>query len=344
MWPLPACRRLPALSALLLAPLAVCAETQAAVTIGSSLSAAPTSACTSPTGCTATTLSSVSRPVAAPSNGVVVRFRIKHGPAPPGTGFKFKILTPVSSDPVSFVLAWQSPQIPFGDYTTGGTDLMQPLDARNRPAGVAISAGQRIAASAPGGVGFQGSVPGSAVGEHDGDHASGSAGYSTHGGHEALINADVEPDADRDGYGDESQDNCPTLANDQSTNPCPATPPAETRPSDYVEPRIGRLTSRRRSLSSLSRRGLGVAVACAGPCSARGRLVMRTRAGRAVTVGGGRRRSASGASFRLKLKLTRTGRRLLRRSRRATSLSVRISASDARSTSSRRQRLVVTPR
>jgi hypothetical protein len=41
-------------------------------------------------------------------------------------------------------------------------------------------------------------------------------------GAELLVNADIEPDADRDGFGDETQDNCPTIANpDQSTNPCP---------------------------------------------------------------------------------------------------------------------------
>jgi hypothetical protein len=42
-------------------------------------------------------------------------------------------------------------------------------------------------------------------------------------GAELLLNADVEPDQDADGFGDESQDNCPSLPNDQRTNPCPST-------------------------------------------------------------------------------------------------------------------------
>ncbi|MEA2375535.1 MAG: hypothetical protein QOD53_1998, partial [Thermoleophilaceae bacterium] len=42
-------------------------------------------------------------------------------------------------------------------------------------------------------------------------------------GNELLLNADVEPDQDADGFGDDSQDNCPSIPNDQRTNPCPST-------------------------------------------------------------------------------------------------------------------------
>ena len=40
---------------------------------------------------------------------------------------------------------------------------------------------------------------------------------------ELLVQAVVEPDGDADGFGDETQDNCPSLPNDQRTNPCPST-------------------------------------------------------------------------------------------------------------------------
>jgi len=40
---------------------------------------------------------------------------------------------------------------------------------------------------------------------------------------ELLINATIEPDADHDGYGDETQDACPTVAN--NGGPCPPSPP-----------------------------------------------------------------------------------------------------------------------
>jgi hypothetical protein len=42
-------------------------------------------------------------------------------------------------------------------------------------------------------------------------------------GTETLINATLEPDADHDGYGDETQDACPTVAN--NGGPCPPPPP-----------------------------------------------------------------------------------------------------------------------
>jgi hypothetical protein len=43
---------------------------------------------------------------------------------------------------------------------------------------------------------------------------------SSDAGRELLLNADVEKDADGDGFGDESQDNCPTIPNDQTDKPC----------------------------------------------------------------------------------------------------------------------------
>jgi hypothetical protein len=42
---------------------------------------------------------------------------------------------------------------------------------------------------------------------------------------ELLINADIEPDADNDGYGDETQDKCPTNPGDGR---CPDTDPPQT--------------------------------------------------------------------------------------------------------------------
>lgn len=48
------------------------------------------------------------------------------------------------------------------------------------------------------------------------------------GGVELMVAADVEADADGDGFGDETQDNCPKIANDQSSNPCP---PADRPPA-----------------------------------------------------------------------------------------------------------------
>ena len=346
--------RLTALASLAVVPLLVCAGSEAATTIGSDLAGAPESACLSTSGCTATNLSSGgAQPLTSPSGGVVVRFRIKHGPTLGPATYRLKIL---SGGPASFALEWQSAAMLFDSFSPDGVDVIAPVDGAGRPRGVAIFAGQRIGAFAPAGVGFQSASPGSAVAEHDGDHASGTAGYSPFAGYEALINADIEPDADGDGYGDESQDNCPAVANDQTSNPCPASPPPAAAgtpapavtprvPAGYAKPRIGRVARARTSLSRLSRGGLSVPIACYGACRAEGSLVMSTTSARLLVVGRGRRRSTTGGRFRLKVGLTGRGRRLLRRTRcRRVRLGLRASASDAWGRSARRQRLIVSRR
>jgi hypothetical protein len=58
-------------------------------------------------------------------------------------------------------------------------------------------------------------------------------------GRELLLAADVEHDIDGDGFGDETQDNCPTIANDQTSNPCPpgtAPPSAPSQAGSAVLP------------------------------------------------------------------------------------------------------------
>jgi hypothetical protein len=47
---------------------------------------------------------------------------------------------------------------------------------------------------------------------------------------EVAYNADVEPDADQDGYGDETQDLCPTSATTALPCPCWRRPPKTPQP------------------------------------------------------------------------------------------------------------------
>ena len=318
MWWLSAYHRLPALAALLSALLCAPAGARAATTIGSDLSGAPVSACTSVTGCTATPLTTGgARPVTAPAPGTLVRFRVKHGPTPPGAAYTLKVLSGSGSivgGLASFTLARQVGPIPFDSLSPGGIDVL--------PAGFRIAAGQRIGIFAPGGVGFQAPVAGSVLAEHDADHTAGTAAYSTHAGYEPLINADIELDAAR-----------PPAA-------IPPPPAPTAIPAGYARPRIARLRRPRRSLRSLLRRGLTVSIACHGPCSANATLV--SRGGSAL--GRGRRRTASGGRFGLKVKLTRRGRRVVRGIRRDARLTLRVSASDRWGRSSRRQRITVTRR
>jgi hypothetical protein len=50
-------------------------------------------------------------------------------------------------------------------------------------------------------------------------------------GIELMVNAAVELDADADGFGDETQDNCPKIPNDQTSNPCTAAPAPGSQPT-----------------------------------------------------------------------------------------------------------------
>lgn len=49
---------------------------------------------------------------------------------------------------------------------------------------------------------------------------------------ELMVNATIEPDVDHDGYGDETQDTCPTAAT--NGGPCPPPPPAEPVPDTSI--------------------------------------------------------------------------------------------------------------
>ena len=60
------------------------------------------------------------------------------------------------------------------------------------------------------------------------DDAKDARPTSSSTGRELLLNADIEKDEDGDGFGDETQDNCPTVANDQTDKPCSTATPTPT--------------------------------------------------------------------------------------------------------------------
>ena len=233
----------------------------ASVTVGSNLSLNPTGRCATNL-CTAVQMSGGSGTIQAPSSGVIVAFRIKHGPVMPATAVVgFKVL---SGTGPSFTHVLGTRQFPFApeNRSSGGITTVEELDANGRPRGVPIEAGERIAAVVQDASGnpaqsvtFFGSQFGATVGVVGFDHVSGTANYNSNSEFEALINGTVEGDADRDGYGDETQDNCSTVANDQTTNPCvtpePPPPPLSGPPvlgeSFVVEPVNGQTFVKRGS-------------------------------------------------------------------------------------------------
>jgi hypothetical protein len=169
----------------------------------------------------------------APLDGVVTAFRVKHGRggASPGA-YAWRILTgaasPFAGRPATpsgqndVYLAWPPSANP-------GIETWFPTDAQGHAVGVPIRAGELIALwtekMADGGTApaFGAFSSGASYLRHDGgDHASGSQAYAVFNGLEALIQGAIEPDADGDQYGDETQDPCPGVP---GLGPCPAPQP-----------------------------------------------------------------------------------------------------------------------
>jgi hypothetical protein len=141
-----------------------------------------------------------------------------------------------------------------------------------------------------------------------------------------AINADLEPDADGDGYGDITQDGCPASAAHQGA--CPVEPgPGPTGPLE----RFGVADLLRRSLSYAGGRVLRVPVGCpataercAGVIEARTKVRRTTgSAARVVRLGRARFSIPGGRTRTLRIRLSQAARRVLR-SRRRTRLTMLI--------------------
>src|SRR3954454_7734211 len=201
--------------------LSVAAEpAAAAVTVGSALAARAdvVTSCRSPEGCTAVAAALGGRSGAVGADGVVVRWRVRS--ATRGT-VALQVLRAVGG----------------GAYATVGTAPSQRLVSRPRAGRDTLYA---FTARVPV---HRGDVLGVRVGRGPAGifHLRRSAAYLTldfepaiAGGAprvptraldaaELLLNDDVDPDADGAGFGVETQDNCPSIPNDQTTNPCPST-------------------------------------------------------------------------------------------------------------------------
>ena len=119
------------------------------------------------------------------------------------------------------------------------------------PARIPVRAGDAIAldrdARAGGIFHSYGQEPSYAVAEFApplADDAAGRQPTSVRTGRELLLNADIENDGDGDGFGDESQDNCPTIANDQTDRPCTTEAPQTTGPAGPTSETIGNTPQR----------------------------------------------------------------------------------------------------
>lgn len=198
----------------------------AAQTVGSDLSGIPTGGTIPATFFQFGTPTASAVPVTAGAPGVVVSFKFKNGETGlnPGT-VKFAVLSRVGAT-TFFTGRSGSPALPVPPTATGGTSITEhvPLDAAGRPRGVPIGAGEYVGVALTGTPNSYASAPGGALAISGGDQSGSTANYSTAVNNlEVLVQARVESDADGDGYGDESQDQCPTSAATQGA--CPVQPP-----------------------------------------------------------------------------------------------------------------------
>jgi hypothetical protein len=204
---------------------------RASVDVGSNFSATPTTAQAigfSITQNTAPTAASL--PLTSPTSGVVVLILVKHANSGANPGiYGFRVL---SGSPTTFSTNGIPAELPDFNWpanqTSGISDFHPSLGGT--PKGIPISAGDRLGVVRSSGTSGEGAQiisnnsPGGSTGSASVIHNSGSASYLSMPDFELLMQYRVEPDADHDGYGDETQDQCPSSA--ASHGACPPAPPA----------------------------------------------------------------------------------------------------------------------
>ena len=152
-------------------------------------------------------------PIAAPSAGVVTKWKVNSA-VPTAVGQKLQILRPTGNPNEFQTVAESAP----GTVSSGlnSFDTRLPIRAGDRPA-VAAAPGGSVAAT----LYCSTANPGDEMGALTPASTLGSTKtYPPAPGLVAAISAVVEPDADNDGYGDETQDKCPRSAAVQTTA-CP---------------------------------------------------------------------------------------------------------------------------
>jgi hypothetical protein len=202
------------------------AGAEAAVDFGSNLNATPGVAVDCPDGCTMWNRSIVSADKlagdAAPSSGVIVRFTVKHSS---NGGGLFEPPIHLRAIHQSSPGVWQGLAAGSPDVRLSNTAGTETFTTR-----VPIAAGDLIGIEAVGepfGAVFAlAVVPGGgySISEPALTSTPSPATFSD-SNHEVLLQARLEPDADGDGFGDETQDGCSTSA--QSQTVCP--PPPATK-------------------------------------------------------------------------------------------------------------------
>ncbi len=217
------------------AALASPASGSAAVTIGSDLEGTPHSA-----GCDVIQLCTLvqtqltvddraSGGLTAPSDGVVTRFRVKSGANSTAPVFLRVIRQSAGPGLTATGAGTSAGFVPPANAISPSFPVRLPIQANDR-IGLNCCLGATNDIEANGGTGDSVAIWGisGAGGAPLGDGDT-PRDQDTNDQEVLLLQADIEPDADRDNFGDETQDLCPTNAAIQAACPLAATtPPAPT--------------------------------------------------------------------------------------------------------------------
>jgi hypothetical protein len=209
--------------------LAVPASASGAVTIGSDLAPDPTTSpdCPPQSACTLANFSFPGQQVSPPFDGVVVRWRIRSGGDADVADepVRLKVVRNVGGGGYMGVSTSASRTIsdPGPTPKTFTFPTRQPITVADLVALDLDSDHQNliIRALSQTGVTFARWQPSLLDGQERAPEILGPPGD------EHLFNADVEPDADGDGYGDETQDECPTDASTQGACGDDGAPPPD---------------------------------------------------------------------------------------------------------------------
>ncbi len=194
------------------------ASATAAETVGSNLVAAPTTGPAANVSSLQTTqITGATEPITNTSAGVITLILVKHGPsgADPGQ-YGFRVL--VGNTP-NFTTGGAPAELPDFAWPANDTPGVAAFIPRLNGAakGIPVAPGSHLGIIRRGGTIAQGSqiwafgtTPGGVLHSALGVHDTGSLGYTSNANSELLIQFRVEPDADGDGYGDETQDRCTT--------------------------------------------------------------------------------------------------------------------------------------
>jgi hypothetical protein len=259
---------------------------------------------------------------------VITRWTIREGNFTGSPqGVTLRVLRGVSGDTFLGVRSGEPSTMPTGDAIVSFASR------------VPISAGDRIGIDHPITVHSCAGTPGSSQARWnpqlaDGEERAITAGIAG-GGCETEVQATVEPDADGDGFGDETQDGCPSNSLVQSA--CPAGQPAPVPPSiqDTAAPDSRfRLDGRKPTIGVALRRGIKLKVTSNEAVTIEADAYVRPRGFVAVAPVGSivlGRRIASlsrAGTKRLTLRLASSARPAFRHRRRVT-LRLEVSARDS---------------